>query len=109
MQGFLVSGECLGCKFEDRSFIDSKTGKQESFIDVKVGIRIPKFDGYDGETEVVSIGLSKKHIDSNLPELFSSLRGKIIVLSFYSRAFISKKGTAGVEYKLSGNGKPLED
>lgn len=108
MQGIFVSGECLGCKSEEKSFVSKITGNKEVFNDTKLGIRIPKADGFDGETEVIAIGLAKKHIDGGLPVLFAELKGKMISVPIYARAFTSGKGTF-IEYKLSGDGKPLED
>lgn len=109
MQGYLVNGECLGCKSEERPFIDKATGKASTFTDVKLGIRVATANGFDGETEVITVSMAKKHIDMNLPQLYNSLKGKEITVPVYIRPYPSKTGGgAGFQTNLSGDGKPLE-
>lgn len=108
MQGIFIAGECLGCKTNDRTFTDKVTGLPTVYHDVKLGLRVPKPDGFEDETEVITVTLAKKHIEAQLPNLFSSLRNKMISVPVYASGFSGRNGVM-IEYKLSGDGKPLED
>jgi hypothetical protein len=111
MLGHLVAGECLGCHFEEKSYTD-KDGKPAVFNEVTLGISFPSNSSapfQERKTETAVISLSKKQIDSGLAERFQSLKGKTITVVLYHEAWVSSKGNAGIRYKLSGNGNPLED
>lgn len=111
MLGHLVAGECLGCHIEEKSFT-GKDGKPSVFNEVTLGISFPSNSSapfQEKKTETAVISLSKKQIDSGLAEHFQSLKGKTITIALYHEAWVSAKGNAGIRYKLSGDGKPLED
>lgn len=108
MQGLLLVGECLGCKSEQKSFTDKVSGQSKVFEEVMLGIKIPKHNGFDGDTETVVVNLSKSQIDAKLSELLNGLKGKILTFSVYQEAWSSAKNV-GIRTKLSGNGLPLED
>lgn len=108
MQGLLLVGECLGCKSEQKSFKDKVTGENKVFNDVVLGVKIPKHNGFDGDTETVIVNLSKTQIDAKLHDLLDDLKGKILTFSVSQEAWSTAK-SSGIRTRLSGDGKPLED
>lgn len=107
MQGLNLTGECLGTRKLERSYIDKTTNQRKQLEILQVGVKIPKVGGFDGEFETLSISLSKIQQEANLQKRLDTYKNKIITLPVYIHAYASN-GSAGYEIRLSGDGLPLE-
>ena len=99
-----VNGKCIGVKVVPQT---NRTNG-ETWDTYEIGVNMPKPNGFEGETETVSIKISKDQQKANLHELYRKLIGQDVWIPVWVRAFPIQKGvSAGYQLCVSGDGKPL--
>lgn len=70
-----------------------------------VGFEVPKPGGFDGETIVERVQVSKALYDSGLIAKYEGLKGQVVEADCFINAYRTRDG-AGYQLFLSGDGKP---
>lgn len=71
-----------------------------------VGIEVEKTGGYAGETLIYDIRPSRQQQEAGILKVYSDNVGKIVHVPVWVNAWVSKNGNTGINYHLSGDGRP---
>lgn len=97
-----LTGVVLGTKTLQRKRSDG------SLFDVHfLGIQTDKESGYDGETVTSDIQVNQEQYKAGICAFYQKLRGQVVSVPIWVTAWTGNKGTAGINFHLSGEGKPV--
>ena len=109
MQGIVIIGRVLGLKSKDRTDSSGNPMLDPSGKQVKeweVGVSVPVPDGFEGETETLSLRISGALISAGIPALYAKAVGHTVVMPARVQIWKSKAGNTGSTWWLAGDGKP---
>lgn len=97
-----LTGIVLGTKTITRKRADG------SVFDVHfLGIQTEKESGYDGETITTDIQISQAQYQAGICAHYQKLINQAVSVPIWLTSWAGKNGTAGINYHLSGEGKPV--
>lgn len=83
----------------------SETGGKPDFEKHYIGIEMPKPNGFDGETIVEKIQISRDQFNRGVYQKYGELKGQRVEAPVFVNAFQTRNG-AGYQLFLSGDGLP---
>lgn len=87
---------------------NTRTVGQNTFVDNSVLVEVEQPNQYGlVETKTIAVKLSKRHMELGMNNMWNQYNGKQVSVPVFVSAWASKSGSAGFDYWLSGDGKPL--
>lgn len=96
-----ITGVIKGVKTEQ---INGPNGVFEKHF---VGFEMPAPNGFEGETTVEKVQVSRQQFEKGLFSTYEKLKGKRVTADVFINTFRTREG-AGYQLFLSGEGKPYE-
>lgn len=109
MQGVIIVGRVLGLKSKDRTDVSGNPMLDSAGKQVKeweVGVSVPVPDGFEGETETLSLRISGALVAAGIPALYAKAVGHKVSMPVRVQVWKSKAGNTGLTWWLAGEGKP---
>lgn len=96
-----ITGVIKGTKTENKKNRDGA-----DFQVHHVGIEVNKTGGYEGETVIYDLAVSRDQVGSGVLATYQKHVGQAVSVPIWLTSWVSAKGNSGINYHLSGNGNP---
>ena len=98
-----ISGVVAGTKSITQKNNQDGSEYQRHFV----GIQTDKENGYDGETIITDLAVSKAQFDAGILAYYQRLSGKVVTLPVWVSSWSGSNGKHGLNMHLGGDGKAL--
>lgn len=96
-----IQGTCKGVKTDHIKGTNGRPDFEKHFV----GFEVTKPEGFDGETIVQKVQLSRSQVEKGLMAKYENIKGQVIEADVFCNAYATRNG-ADYQLWLSGDGLP---